>query len=507
MPICPHIPAVGKWKLATVHKCGDCDLTHGLWSCLSCSTISCGRRQFDGSGGNGHALAHYDKEGHPLAIRLGTIASKSPEVYCYACDSMTSVDEKLSLYLDELRASEETSQIKREQSLLEQEKTGSSLVDESTTTSSKNAFPDGTLMGIRNLGNTCYISVILHLLFVNGSISIENAHFLDCHKNPNSCLECQLLKIGTALSNPKPASYGGLLPVPFRRLLMNVLPALTSSSAQQDAVEFLQAFLPKLACLGSFKRLVDASFPASMISFIECQNCHFERIIPLSAEEFSPIVVIPEDSVISALSKYFTPERVNDCENCAIPQYAQNFIRVSSIIPKFILIQLYVFEFVNGEVVKAPIGLSLFSIDREFPASMIKTKRMQHEPQHLNELLGLGFSKQHIERAMKNVHNPSDINVLIDWLCSNPPMSHGELSAPESEDGGREGGVSISSDKTYRLSGVVSHRGKSTHCGHYFIFIKDPKLGWLMFDDEKSYRIAEDDIDFASAYLLLYSLE
>ena len=54
-------------------KCEKCDLTENLWLNLTDGTILCGRRFFDGSGGNNHAVDHYQVTKHPLAVKLGTI--------------------------------------------------------------------------------------------------------------------------------------------------------------------------------------------------------------------------------------------------------------------------------------------------------------------------------------------------------------------------------------------------------------------------------------------------
>ena len=54
-------------------KCSQCDLKDNLWMNLTDGTILCGRKYFDGSGGNNHALEHYKKTGFPLAVKLGTI--------------------------------------------------------------------------------------------------------------------------------------------------------------------------------------------------------------------------------------------------------------------------------------------------------------------------------------------------------------------------------------------------------------------------------------------------
>ncbi|CAH8596699.1 unnamed protein product [Schistosoma margrebowiei] len=57
-------------------KCSKCDLRDNLWMNLTDGTILCGRKFWDGSGGNNHALEHYEKTKYPLAVKLGTITPK-----------------------------------------------------------------------------------------------------------------------------------------------------------------------------------------------------------------------------------------------------------------------------------------------------------------------------------------------------------------------------------------------------------------------------------------------
>lgn len=52
-------------------KCSECDMTQNLWLNLTDGSILCGRKFFDGSGGNNHAVEHYAKCGFPLAVKLG----------------------------------------------------------------------------------------------------------------------------------------------------------------------------------------------------------------------------------------------------------------------------------------------------------------------------------------------------------------------------------------------------------------------------------------------------
>jgi ubiquitin carboxyl-terminal hydrolase 5/13 len=56
-------------------KCEKCDLTNNLWLNLTDGSILCGRRYYDGSGGNNHAVEHYELTKYPLAVKLGTITA------------------------------------------------------------------------------------------------------------------------------------------------------------------------------------------------------------------------------------------------------------------------------------------------------------------------------------------------------------------------------------------------------------------------------------------------
>uniref|UniRef100_A0A2C9KPM6 ubiquitinyl hydrolase 1 n=1 Tax=Biomphalaria glabrata TaxID=6526 RepID=A0A2C9KPM6_BIOGL len=69
-------------------KCEKCELTTNLWLNLTDGSILCGRRFFDGSGGNNHAVEHFQEVKYPLAVKLGTITATSGDVYSYVEDDM-----------------------------------------------------------------------------------------------------------------------------------------------------------------------------------------------------------------------------------------------------------------------------------------------------------------------------------------------------------------------------------------------------------------------------------
>jgi ubiquitin carboxyl-terminal hydrolase 5/13 len=60
---------------STGWKCRFCDKTENLWLNLTDGSILCGRKNWDGTGGNNHAVEYYNQTKYPLVVKLGTIAA------------------------------------------------------------------------------------------------------------------------------------------------------------------------------------------------------------------------------------------------------------------------------------------------------------------------------------------------------------------------------------------------------------------------------------------------
>lgn len=83
-PVCRYAPS-----LARPNRCEQCDVTQGLWMCLGCGFVGCGREQWLGGGesirSNSHALLHSQRTGHLYAQNLTT-----QRVWDYGQDSYCS---------------------------------------------------------------------------------------------------------------------------------------------------------------------------------------------------------------------------------------------------------------------------------------------------------------------------------------------------------------------------------------------------------------------------------
>ncbi|KAI8451676.1 hypothetical protein BY996DRAFT_4585560 [Phakopsora pachyrhizi] len=250
-------------------KCHACELSSNLWLCLRCGSLGCGRAQYGGIGGNGHALQHYQSTGHAVNVKLGTITAEgSADLYCYQCDDART-DEKLQFHLAhfgiEIAKQEKTEKSMTELQVEHNMKFDFSLSDKDGNQLIPVCGPG--LTGLQNLGNSCYMASVLQVLFDLPPFKERyyrtfERHAFQCEAlKPAECHECQMTKIAHGLlsgryaitpdskkiaspnshsnSNSGPMHKEGIKPMMFKALIGRGHPEF-STMRQQDADEFMR---------------------------------------------------------------------------------------------------------------------------------------------------------------------------------------------------------------------------------------------------------------------------
>lgn len=150
-------------------KCDKCDLTQNLWLNLTDGTILCGRKFYDGTGGNDHAVEHYRATGHPLAVKLGTITKEGKgDVFSYDEDDMVD-DPNLIVHLAHwginIAQMEKTDKSMIELELDLNQKFGEWVALQEAASKLKPIYGPG-YTGLTNLGNSCYLNSVMQTIFV-----------------------------------------------------------------------------------------------------------------------------------------------------------------------------------------------------------------------------------------------------------------------------------------------------------------------------------------------------
>ncbi|KAL1233851.1 Ubiquitin carboxyl-terminal hydrolase [Trichinella pseudospiralis] len=241
----PKIPPSG-WRC----QAEGCDKTDNLWLNLTDGMIFCGRKLWDGGGGNNHSMDHYCKTGYPLSVKLGTISSNGADVFSYDEDDLVN-DPQLEKHLKhfgiDLAAMEKTEKSMIELELDFNQKWEFHEIQEEGNKLTPVYGPGYT--GMVNMGNSCYLnSVIQALVMIPDIVRVywdgADRIFRNCSLVPCDDFNVQFAKVVSGLlsgrySRADLEERRGIRPAAFR-LLINRGNAEFASNRQQDVEEFMR---------------------------------------------------------------------------------------------------------------------------------------------------------------------------------------------------------------------------------------------------------------------------
>ncbi|KAK2639269.1 hypothetical protein Ddye_027064 [Dipteronia dyeriana] len=281
-------------------KCVKCEKRDNLWLNLTDGMTLCGRKNWDGTGGNNHAIEHYKETGYPLAVKLGTITAdlEVADVFSYPEDDAV-LDPLLAQHLAffgiDFSSLKKTEMTTAERELDQNTNFDWNRIQESGQGVEPLFGPGYT--GLVNLGNSCYLAATMQVVFSTRSFCSRyytnqnlKLAFGTAPADPTVDLNMQLTKLAHGLLSGKysvPAlkkddtanaatttetKQEGIPPRMFKSVIAASHPEF-SSMRQQDALEFFLHFVdqvervhagkPELDPTKSFKFGIEDRFSCS----------------------------------------------------------------------------------------------------------------------------------------------------------------------------------------------------------------------------------------------------
>lgn len=458
---CKHAREMG--KIAPTAKiqglptqCGACDIKANLWMCLTCGVAGCGRAQFSGDKGNGHALSHYRLTHHSVVVKIGTLGQgddlKQASAYCYQCDEETIVSGisgallRLGLSLHGFKKTEKTVAQMNLHANQNFELSRAFEKNLKMATISEQLRPPGLF----NLGNSCYINALLQALFstrmLTELVPKGKAHIETCKRAPSECFVCQFAKVASFLTEKKWRGHIGR-PFMFKYLVGKGHPEF-KSERQQDVCEYfihLKGFLAQAE--ESFQKRLVSAFSFQSATILTCSGCAYfyaredqsfllnVKFTPTQLADLSAAAVDkPQAFAFRELIEkgvYVGSEQLF-CERCQAQKSfaARQFIKT---FPDVLVVVVQIMHANQAQAVKLHYDLRLeesnsfeglnFAGAELDAARKMSSNTLRFNQAALKELTDMGFSEENCKKALLQAGNNFDtaLNLLLSTtpeLCS-----------------------------------------------------------------------------------------
>ncbi|DBA87946.1 TPA: Ubiquitin carboxyl-terminal hydrolase 24, variant 2 [Trebouxia sp. C0004] len=354
----------------------------------------------------------------------------------------------------------------------------------------------GVGQGLENQGATCYVNSIVQCLVHNPILA--NLAF-GTLRETCKCIKCALCYLAfrtrcsfdasnvtseRKASCPKWMISAGL---PTLGTLSN---ERLSACKQEDAHDFLRQWLDKVHDLHEkilksglpskqpVYTIIDQVFGGVLASRVECQHCGqvssmYDSMNDLSVEVDNGSYGVVK-SVEIALGKFVQPEVMSGenayhCDWCQRKQTAHKSLHIHT----------------------APNTLTLHL--KRFRPDFVKLTGHIAFPLTLN--LAPFLSPDSPEKAPHSA------------FCQEPAACpHQQPAFPQRATGFAQKGHAFSEQRvTYRLIGVLVHKGSWSSAGHYFSYVLDSAGQWWLMNDALCYQVSTDEvINKCDAYILFY---
>ncbi|GJJ08288.1 hypothetical protein Clacol_002499 [Clathrus columnatus] len=456
------IKAIVSWKYGRIYQrissskrrklqapqCGICSLSlHRPFVCLQCSFSGCWR--------DGHVLQHLTEENHMFCMD-----SSSGSVFCFVCDDFVYHSSLENAYTKAMLTIEEkNTRYQVGKRLREHYMPWIPNAEAITLLENTEPVPCYGRRGLLNLGQTCYLNVVLQALIHNPLL--RNYFLSDAHNHRlckfKDCVCCEMDKLFTEVYSSNTAPYGPT------SLLASTWKASSELAgyAQQDAHECFISVLNQIhtntrgSTNVSCNCIIHSTFSGQLQSDVKCGRCGniTTTIDPLSdiSIELKGKGIEPGQKTLAAcLRRYTHPEKL------ALKEYSCSKCGTDS-----------------HEATKR------LSIRKLPPVLCFQLKRFEHN----------STDKSAARKIDIPIRFPSVLNMLEYTTAAASRDDNGESET--------SGDIGPPAMYDYDLFAVINHDGQINN-GHYTNFARYCDE-WYRFDDDKPSYVVKRETEAVRA--------
>uniref|UniRef100_A0A8C7Z2I2 Ubiquitin carboxyl-terminal hydrolase n=1 Tax=Oryzias sinensis TaxID=183150 RepID=A0A8C7Z2I2_9TELE len=354
----------------------------------------------------------------------------------------------------------------------------------------KNKSPQG-LVGLRNLGNTCFMNSILQCLSNTSELRdycLRNVHRLDVNNRTNAALMEEFAKLTQSLWTS--VNIEAISPSDFRSEIQRVAPKFVGCN-QQDAQEFLRSLLDGLH--NEVNRVtVRPRSSGANASFLPLTLCFDHKLFWFGRfwyEEKSKrmwnLYLAREDSKVVDL---FVGQ-LKSSLTCTVCGFR------STMFDPFWDLSIPIAQERPGEVTLKDC-LRLFTkedvLDGEEKPTCNKCKARRKCTKRFSIQKFPQILVIHLKRFSDSNSRSSKLSTFVNF-----PLKELDL---------REFSADNGEHPVYNLYAVSNHTG-NTLGGHYTAYCRNPALGeWYSYNDSRVSPISSGQVRTSNAYVLFYEL-
>lgn len=381
-------------------------------------------------------------------------------------------------------------------------------------------------VGLKNLGNTCYLNAVVQTLKVVPELCIGLEKYTNSSSDMVGSLALALKNTYGFMEKYKQSDYPPMLLVQLVRTVFPQFATMGENGVpqQQDANEFLtellrvlQQKLPKLdgtfngnavsVPQSKYSNLIDQYFSGEFSTEMKCDEAPEETVVKNKEPFLQLSCFISQDVKYLQTGLRLRLEEKLTKKSPSLNRDAE-YSKTSRIsrLPGYMCIQLVRFFYKEKEKVSAKI-LKDIKFQMILDVFELCTPELQQRLIPMREK----FRKQDDDEseAKKAKKKALDAGEKVD---ANEGKSQTVAVAKDYAPYSFDDDMGSNSSGYYELIAVLTHKGRSSNSGHYVCWSKQPKTNdWYMFDDDTVSRVTEEDIlklsgggDWHTSYVLLY---